>query len=169
MLPILSTCRCRARRRFPGPRAPDARRSGSRQRPGAPQAPLSPTPNRPSHVGCRGSREAAGPGGMPTAPADMASILPLRSSGAAATAISRSPSRPASRRSGKLWCSDFGSWAGSRDATLPSNCATRTAAPSAWISWPLRVDNIRPVLSHGAPRPRLFPPCHSSSACHSVD
>jgi len=25
------------------------------------------------------------------------------------------------------------------------------------------VDNIKPVLSHGAPRPRLFPPCHSSS------
>src|SRR6266436_6843597 len=25
------------------------------------------------------------------------------------------------------------------------------------------VENIRPVFGHGAPRPRLFPPCHSSS------
>ena len=29
--------------------------------------------------------------------------------------------------------------------------------------------NIRPLLSHGAPRPRLFPACHSSSPCHSTD
>jgi len=33
----------------------------------------------------------------------------------------------------------------------------------------VNVDNTKPVFGHGAPRPRLVPPCHHSSPSHSAD
>ena len=69
--------------------------------------------------------------------------------------------RPAARTT-PFRVSSSSSMAGGRSSRKLHSGTERRANPKS-------ADNTKPVLSHGAPRPSLFPPCHSSSPCHSAD